>query len=250
MANKAQWTYMLRIMGRNPDRIPMERLGEYIQEFAKLLGSENNPTFKGIKKASTGLKAYIPAERVHYAHARIVKAKDTTSTSNQATRSLLRIEEMLGADAISKAQLLSAANDLIYDFHCPAPQIETTIRVNQQGSVDGVVVGIQGVDNTSHVRLLDPLGRILNLVIKDALLARNLATHFKGSQIRLNISGVWMRTDDGWIPESGKCHVDDFQSLENTSPKVIFDDLLKIPNNGWSVMSDPLKNWANLRGLV
>ncbi len=241
---------MLRIMGRNPDRIPMERLGEYIQEFAKLLGAENNPTFKGIKKASTGLKAYIPAERVHYAHARIVKAKDTSSTSSQATRSLLRIEEMLGADAISKAQLLSAANDLIYDFHCPAPQIETTIKVSQQGSVDGVVVGIQGVDNTSHVRLLDSLGRILNLVVKDALLARNLATYFKGPQIRLNISGFWVRTDDGWIPESGKCHVDDFQSLENTPPKVIFDDLLKIPNNGWSVMSDPLKNWANLRGLV
>lgn len=240
---------MLRIMGRNPDRIPMERLGEYIQEFAKLLGSENHPTFKGIKKASTGLKAYIPAERVHHAHARLVKAKTATSTSNQASKSLFRIEEMLGADAISKAQLLSAANDVIYDFHCPAPQIETLVKVSQQGSVDGIVVGIQGVDDTSHVRLLDSLGRILNLVVKDSLLARNLATHFKGSQVRLNVSGTWVRTDDGWIPESGKCHVEDFQSLEDSALRAIFDDLLKIPNNGWSIMNDPLTEWASLRGI-
>lgn len=240
---------MLRIMGRNPDRFPMERLGEYIQEFAKLLGTENHPTFKGINKASTGLKAYVPTGRVHHAHARIVKAKTATSTNNQASKSLLRIEEMLGADAVSQAQLLNAANVVIYDFHCPEPQIETLVKVSQQGSVDGIVVGIQGIDDTSHVRLLDSLGRLLNLVVKDALLARNLATHFKGSPIRLNVSGVWIRTDDGWIPESGKCHVEQFQSLKDCSLKTVFDDLLKIPNNGWSVMSDPQASWASLRGM-
>lgn len=244
---KVQWTYMLRILGRDPDRIPMERLGEYILEFAKLLGSENHPTFKGIKKASTGLKAYIPNDRVHYTHARLVKAKDP-SASSQASKSLLRIEEMLGSDSISKAQLLNSANDVIYDFRCPKPLIEDLVRINQSGIIDGIIVGIQGVDDTSHVRILDSLNRLLNLVVKDASLARDLATNFKGPNIRLHIHGPWIRSDNGWTPESGKCYVDQFEILEDTPIGTIFANLAEVPNNGWSIMSDPLKEWASIRG--
>jgi hypothetical protein len=66
---------MLRILQRNPDRIPMERLGEYIRLFAELLGTDNHPVFAGIKKASTGLKAAIPHDRRPYAQARLIEAK-------------------------------------------------------------------------------------------------------------------------------------------------------------------------------
>ena len=66
---------MLRIMRRNPERIPMDRLAEYLRLFADLLGAENHPVFKGIKRASTGLRAAIPLERQNHALLRLVEAK-------------------------------------------------------------------------------------------------------------------------------------------------------------------------------
>lgn len=240
---------MLRIIGRNPDRVPMERMGEYISEFAKLLGSENSPTFRGIKKASTGLKAHIPSTRVQYAHARIIKAKDPNSANTTLGKCLHRIEGMLGADLVRSAELLNSDNNVIYLFNCPIPPSELTIKISQRGSVDGVVVGILGLDDTSHLRLQDSLGRVFNLVVKDAAIARDLATHFKGTQIRLNINGTWERTEDGWLPESGKCHVESFYLLDESPLTVTFSELLKIPNNGWSVMHNPIAEWSSIRGI-
>ena len=103
---------MLRILQRNPDRIRMDRLGEYIRQFAELLGTENSPTFKGIKKASTGLKAAIPAEREHYARLRLVEAR--TNSESRPARVLKSIEDMMGKDSIKEAQLLDSVGNVVY----------------------------------------------------------------------------------------------------------------------------------------
>jgi hypothetical protein len=93
---KERYAYMLRIMGRNPDQLPMERVGEYIAAFADLLGAENLPTFAGIKKASTGLKAKVPYAREHHAHARMVVAK--TEPSSRPGRAMSRLQQMIDQD--------------------------------------------------------------------------------------------------------------------------------------------------------
>jgi hypothetical protein len=54
-----KFSFMLRLLDRNPDRVPLAHLGEYLQEFAWLLGEENKPVFKGIKNASIGCLAAV-----------------------------------------------------------------------------------------------------------------------------------------------------------------------------------------------
>ncbi|MFM0327715.1 hypothetical protein [Caballeronia glebae] len=242
-----EWTYMLRILQRNPDRIPMERLGEYIRQFAELLGTDNHPVFAGIKKASTGLKAAIPHDRRPYAQARLVEAK--SKPASKPARLLRGIEEMLGRDLIRKAQLLDSANNVVYLFEGRHEESNQAAKLYQQGTVDGTLTGIVGADDTMHAHLRDHFDRDLKLIIRDEGLARELLKQFRSGLVRLHIRGMWQRTDFGWAPESNKCTVEAFDVLDDSSLRDIFSDFASTPDNGWRSMEDPLAEWDSLRGL-
>lgn len=127
----------------NPDRIPMERLGDYVREFARLLGVENKPRFKGIKKASTGLKAFIPPSRTHEVSIRLFQAK--SDPTSRAAKSRQVLEEMLGKDAINDAQLLDANENVVLDLHGESDDLQLH-RLQKKGVVNGVVTGVVGAD--------------------------------------------------------------------------------------------------------
>lgn len=237
---------MLRILRRNPDRIRMDRLGEYIREFAELLGTDNQPVFKGIKKASTGLKAAIPEGRRQHAHLRLVEAR--TKPDSRPAKSLRNIEDMLGQDAIKGAQLLDASQNVIYLFTGHVEETAQTERLYQQGVVDGMVTGLVGADDTMHLHLRDHFERDLKLVIRDETLARNLLAWFRKGTVRLYVHGTWQRTESGWTPEASKCTVDSFESLEDTPPHEVFKALAKIPGNEWITLDDAMAEWRSLRG--
>lgn len=242
-----EWTYALRILERNPDRIPMERLGEYIRQFAELLGSDNRPVFAGVKKASTGLQALIPPDRRTHAHARLIQAK--TEPASKPARLLRSIEDMLGHDSIPKAQLLDSSNSVVYLFEGRCEEQNRVDRLYQQGTVDGILTGIVGADDTMHAHLRDHFDRDLKLIIRDEDLARQLLTQFRSGFVRLHIRGSWQRTDSGWAPESNKCTVEAFDVLEDTPLPDVFSDFASTPDNGWQSMNDPLGELKSLRGL-
>lgn len=238
---------MLRILQRNPDRIRMDRLGEYIRQFGELLGSENAPIFKGIKKASTGLKAAIPAERQHYAYLRLVEAKQ--NPSSRPARALQSIEDMMGKDCIKQAQLLDSTGNIVYLLQGHFEDTDKIGTLYQQGTVDGTVTGIVGADDTMHLHLRDHFDQDLKLVIRNEGLARELLQRFKKGYVRLNIHGSWHRTDFGWAPESNKCTVDSFDVLDETPLQDVFTEIADIPGNGWKSLDDPVFTWEALRGL-
>ncbi len=237
---------MLRILQRNPDRIPMDRLGEYIRQFAELLGTDNQPVFKGIKKASTGLKAAIPDERRQYAHLRLVEAR--TEPDSRPAKFLRNIEGMLGQDKIKAAQLLDAAENVVYLFTGHAEETIQTERLHQEGTVDGVVTGLVGADDTMHLHLRDHFERDLRLVVRDEIFARELLAWFRNGSVRLYVHGTWLRTEFGWVPEANKCTVDHFESLDDTPLHEVFMALAKIPGNEWITFDDPIAEWRSLRG--
>lgn len=238
---------MLRILQRNPERIPMERLGEYIRQFAELLGPENKPIFKGIKRASTGLKAAIPQDRIQYAHLRLVQAK--TQPDSKPGRHLHAIEEMLGVDSIKQAQLLDASDNVVYLFEGIPEEKEQIFRLSQEGIVDGVVTGLVGADDTMHLHLRDHMDHDLKLVIRNEEMARALLVQFRTGLVRVYVHGTWIRTPSGWLPEASKCTVDHFEVLENTPISEIFTQLAHIENNSWKEMSDPMLQWEEYRGI-
>ncbi|HET7562233.1 MAG TPA: hypothetical protein VFJ87_07610 [Rhodanobacteraceae bacterium] len=238
---------MLRLLRRNPDRIRMDRLADYMREFARLVGLENQPVFRGVRRASTGLKVAVPASRQKAAFLRIREAH--ARPDSKPAVALRCIETLMGEDAISKAELLDSSRKVVYLFHAPVLSDVVDARIQQAGEVDGIITGIVGADDTMHLYLRDHLGRDLRLIVRSEDLARALLSRFRLGVVRLSIHGTWIRTDRGWIPESNKCTVDRFEMLDDTSPLEIFEGLGSIAGNGWNEVSDADAAWRDLRGL-
>lgn len=244
---RVTWTYMLRIPRRTQTRFPMNRLGEYIREFAELLGTDNMPTFKGIKNASIGIRAAVPDSRANNSFVRIVEAR--SNPKSRAAKVLQSIQDMLGKDGIPEAELLDSTEKVIYLFKGNLEDDDQVSRIYQHGSVDGIVTGLVGADDTMHLHLRDTFDRDLRLVIRDEALARELVMLFRRGSVRLVLHGTWVRTNAGWIPESGKCTVTGFETLEDTPIGDVFRSFAAVPDNGWLEFDDPQAAWADLRGV-
>lgn len=243
---KERYAYMFRIMGRNPDQFPMERVGAYIAAFADLLGSENLPTFAGIKKASTGLKAKVPYERDHHARARIVMAK--TEPSSRPGRALSRLQHMIDQDHIRHAQVLDRANNVVYLFEGKIVQDAKAPTITQTAPVDGMVTGIVGADDTMHLHLRDYLDRDIRILVKSEAMAHDLLKYFRRGVIRVRACGPWKRTEYGWLPETSKCTAVSFEVLEDTPLSEVLAQFSSVPDNGWQSEENPDQLLSQLRG--
>lgn len=240
-----KWNYMLRIHGRNPQQMALERMGDYMREFACLLGHENEPRFAGIKEASTGLRALVPAKHRLAAWKRVQTAK--TRADSAPARHFRAIEKMLGEDALHTAELLDADSNVVHLFHGKRqPQIEA-LRVKQRGEVDGLVTGLVGADSTMHLHLRDHLSRDLKFVVTNERLARQLLQQFRAAYVRLQVHGTWLRTPDGWVPENNKCSVDSFEVLDGASASDVADQIASAKGNGWREIGGAHLAWVKLR---
>lgn len=241
------WTFMLRLLKRYPENISMDRLGEYITLFAELLGTDNQPKFGGIKRASTGLKAVVPPNRQHYAHARIVEAKN--NSNSRPGRHLQSLEKLMGEDHIESAEIQDSVGNVLYLITGRIEKQEKQDRLYQSGIVDGMVTGVIGADDTMHLHLRDHFDNDIKLVIRDENLARELLKKFRDGKVRLTIHGYWIRTEFGWIPESNKCTVDNYEILEDTPLSSLFQSISEIKENGWKAIDEPIKTWEEIRGI-
>lgn len=247
MAGNPRWTYMLRIPGASPATLPMDKLADYLKEFAELLGLENKPVFVGIKNASVGLKGKVPARRRDSAWKRVQEAK--YRPASRPARHLKAIENYLGRDGFPQAELKDNEGKVLCLFQPEEQIFMHPMTIKKHGDVDGIVTGLKGADDTMHLYLRDQMSRDHNLVIRDEALARELLHHFRSGMVRLRIHGSWQRTEDGWVPESGKCFVDSFDELDESPLADIVAGLALIPGNGWSEVDDPIAAWRELRGI-
>lgn len=247
MAVDTKCSYMLRIPGRRPTEMRLDRLAAYMAELAALLGAKNEPTFAAIKDASVGVCASVPASRQKAVFTRVYQAK-SDSSSRPATH-FRRIEALLSQDGLPRAELRDGCDKIIYLFEAPEARNQNVLTIKQSGQVDGTVTGLVGADDTMHLYLRDALDRDLKLIVKEESLARDLLGHFRSGTLRVQLDGQWVRTEDGWVPEASKCVVSAFEVLDELPARDIFRELASFPGNGWSEIEDPIGAWRELRGL-
>ncbi|NMT33766.1 hypothetical protein HGQ62_03765 [Stenotrophomonas maltophilia] len=246
MAQRDSWTYMLRIREASPDRIRMDRLGEYLKLFAELLGLENSPVFKGVKNASIGLRAAVPAPRREAVWIRIQEAK--YKHKSRAHAQLQKLEHMLGEDSFGSAELRDVQDNVVLLFEAKQPLTMSKMTVRQIGDVDGMVTGLVGADDTMHLHLRDIYDRDIKLIVRSESLARELLERFRRGTVRVRVHGLWTRTELGWVPENNKCTVDSFLVLIDEPLTRIMERLAEVPGNGWRELEDPYGFWRDIRG--
>lgn len=247
MPKKPNWDYALRIKGvKRPQDIPLAKLAEYLKEFAQLMGDAQKPVYAGITKGSAFLRSAIAPNANQAVRLRLLEARSNAETS--AAKHAQNIVKMMERDN-TEGQIEDRHGAVILQFS-PRKKTEEKAKeylIQDTAVLDGIIVGISGVDDTAHIRLLDAAGATQNISIRDLQLARQLAKHFRAHVIRIHVHGTWKRTANGaWEPHT--LYGDYFEELDNKSAKEIFQELAELPGNNWASMDDPSAFLQELRG--
>ncbi|MEY3995978.1 MAG: hypothetical protein RL344_321 [Pseudomonadota bacterium] len=236
--------FTLRIDGENlsPTTFPMERLAEYMAIFAKLIGADNQPVFKEVSKGSTCLDITVPALWETRTEQSLLRAANDPSYKNH--KYINQLEEDLLKDGYKSAELLNARKQLIFLVTPQAAKI--THSVNHAAKLEGEIVGVFGRNDKMHITVRDYGGRIFKL-LADVPTGQKLARHLRGGFLRLQTKGVWNRTNNGWVTDPNKCHVINFDELEDIDALTIFQEMRNIPGNNWTTMNNPEQVCRELR---
>lgn len=239
------WTYALKIRGCNPANLSMDKFAEYVREFSILLGNDSGIRFAGLVKGSAVLRAYVSGQAEQAVQVRLLQAK--TLPESPAADQAQKVGRILGRDGF-RAELLDRENNKVLEFNTAVAANEAMkeVVVQDSGTIDGVVVGIEGADDTVHVRLRDMDGLEARVIFRDLAQAREMAHRFRGAPVRVHVHGTWKRSPDG-VWATNKVYVDHFEDLDEESALEIFEKLRSIPGNGWSDIENPLDAWRSLR---
>lgn len=246
--SRPRFTFLLKLEGKRPENLTPDQLCELIKHWAALLGTDNLPAIRSITSGSIKVATKLGYEASLRARRRMVQAR--MEPDSKAAASHRCIERLMSDIAANEAVVLDNTENVVHRFEAQLPQGEEEIvRVRQAGSIDGVVTGVIGADDTMHLHLRDIHGIDSSLVVKDEQLARELIGFFRQGVIRLNCEGNWIRSQRGWRPESSKCTVVSFTPLDETPLSTLFSELAAVEGNGWHILETPEEQWREIRGL-
>lgn len=234
MGKPPPWDHGLELRGTTPRALPLARLAQYLSEFARLLGADAKPTFGGIVRGSAMLRAvdHSGAPAATRTRLRLV-AQDEAAAGRAAFDELAA---MSSADQL-RARVTDPAKATVIAFPPLGRQAPAAdVIVHDTGTLDGVVVAVEGVDDTAHIRLVDKAtGRSAKIKTRDMKLAQRAAGYFRGEVIRVRVHGTWRRdTAEGWVPHS--VYADAIEDLDQADALSAMQALRAIPGNGWVAM--------------
>ncbi len=235
----------LHIQGVNIENLSLEDVGQYLADFADLLGKDATPKYHSIRRGSLTMRAKVPAEREIDVKTRGFLLR-TGDAPEDAIRARERISRRLGINRAKRATLLDSTNSKVIEIPVEkplaiAPPVPNFVRA---GSLQGKIIRIGGKQDPVSVEVQDVDGFVY-LCRASRDVARKLARDMFDPVVRIHGSGRWYRTDEGvW-------RVDDFQIshhevLDDTSFAQVISELRAIPA-GWKGLSDPYNELQKIK---
>jgi hypothetical protein len=235
----------LLVQGVNIENLPLEDIGEYLADFAELLGKDVEPRFHSIRRGSLALRARIPAEREIDVKTRGFLLR-TGDAPEDAVRARERISRRLGINHAKRALLLDSAQSKVIEIPVEKP-VATLPKVPsfmKAGSLQGKIIRIGGKQATVSVEIQD-VDSFVYLCRATRDVARKLARDMFDPIVRVHGAGRWYRTDEGiW-------RVEDFQIvrhdvLDDTNFAETIGELRAIPAD-WKDFADPHAELERIR---
>ncbi|MER8482600.1 hypothetical protein [Mesorhizobium sp. M1322] len=237
--------YTFRIIESfTPETIPMVRLGEYVVEYAKLLGEIKDVHFDGIVDQSVGLVAVIEDQSATRVATR-VNAVKRGDGPDDATRAMKRLDDMLAADNAVGELVLDGAKIIAFPGR-NRQERQFFGPFTQAGALDGEVIRVGGQDDTIHVHLRDG-ERIYTSCVTTPEVGRRLGHHLLGPTVRLLGEGRWVRFPNG-LWELRQFRIRDFELLEDVSLPEVVSRLRAVKGNEWNAVAAPIDTLLDERG--
>ena len=231
---------ILKIEAYSPSTMPMARLAEYMADLAMLLGEKGNVHFVHLQSGSTQLVHSVDHESISKVVERLRFVK-TASGPSEARRAAKEIDKKLATDNASGILMEASGAEII-----PFPGINRLTEpefgpFNEAGSIDGVVFRVGGQTKSVPVHLQTRSGFEPHChATRDV--ARELARHIFGPELRCSGIGRWYRDKTGnW--DLRNFAISDFTVLDNRPLTEMVAELRAVEGNGWRKVDDP---WAEL----
>jgi hypothetical protein len=145
--------FTLRIQGVNIDSVSLEDIGQYLSDFAELLGKDASPKFHSIRKGSIKLGAKVPTQREMDVKTRTFLLR-TGDAPEDAVRAQQRISRRLGIHRARRATVVDQTDTKVIEI--PIERPVSTVEVpslSRAGSLQGKVIRIGGRQETVSVEL-------------------------------------------------------------------------------------------------
>lgn len=225
-----------------PETLPMERLAEYMLQFARLLGEPERVHFLDVEYGSAVLRARVEEVALPKVERRLFDASRGQGDV-VALRALQSLDDMLAEDN-AVGQLLDEVDAEIIAFpgrDRPKPLEYGPFR--EDGVLEGVVIKVGGKGASVPIWLRDGDTVYKNCTARRPL-ARKLAKHYDASLLRVSGSGSWVRLSTGaWLMRSFE--IKDYQVLDDAPLADVIKRLHDVQGADWG--EDPLTDLARLR---
>jgi hypothetical protein len=222
MSDEATVTFKLN--GKRPDDFTIERLAQYLRVLAELVGSPGKVRVRKITPGS--VKADLAVDREYYPRfvERLATAKNPDRASAAVRKTVCDLEEMISADKVS-AEVKAGHQKLFYLQSAKRETGPVVGPVIQRLTVRGQIIGLEGKDQTKHVRIAEyGARREFHGELRDMQLATKLASYLWGDVLDLTGMARMMRHPNGtWEVKSFR--VDGLQELDGTPPGQVLRDL-------------------------
>ena len=186
--------FRLKIEAFTPETMPMQRLAEYLAQFALMLGESTSVHFVRLESGSTSVIHRIESEAVPKVKARTASVRRGVGPRD-TVRAYRRINKMLRDDNGSAVWKEERTESQIIVFPGKEDAEEVITGISQRGSIDGEIVRVGGLQNLVPIMLKcehDELsGCWTNKDLAKALGCRLF------EPVRLFGTGRWNRNDDG-----------------------------------------------------
>jgi hypothetical protein len=231
----------------SPATIPMGKLAEYMADFAALLGMEHAVHFDHLEDGSTTIVSRVEFEDVPKVTTRLTEIRNGTA-SRELARLVAQIDDRLANDnaigrILFKHSELETAELLAFPGR-DRPKAQSYGPFNQEGHLDGVLIGVSGKDETISIRLQN--GEInYSHCETTRTIARELGKHMF-EPVRIYGTGRWTREMSGqWTLLRFRIHRFDVLGTESLRETVAA--LRAAPGSGWKDIDDPLAELEDIR---
>lgn len=235
--------YDFRIDALTPKTLRLSRFVDYVDALRGIFDAAEDVYFHQVRKGSAVLEfaaSYKAAPRIEKRLHLLGTADMPADMAAQWTN----INRYLRRDGASARLMRKGGKVTLAQFAGIRTPLAQEAIVHESGTLEGVVVGVKGVDDSVPIWLKADDGALLKCNARRDI-ARQLAPLFD-TYVRVAGKGKWRRGDDArWTLE--EFDIQSFERLDETPLEQQVRDIQAIAGNGWNELEDAQAAWRELR---
>lgn len=222
--------------------LTVERLAQYLEQFARLLGNPEGVHFKELREGSCQIVANVDIENRKDIYARIRSVGKGVADNKEVTKVFEKINDLLEQDNSSGSLKVSGRKANVINFPGVRRKKEEATKISEEGSIQGILYELGGLDDTINIGL-----RTAGYGDVRATIQKSLAEDLKvklWKEVRLFGNGQWKRSSEGWKLTSFT--VNRFEELDSVSLTELTREVREMSNDLWTTNS-PIQDLEKAR---